>query len=208
MRWVVFCWSRSDRIPAELRADDIVVCADSGLEYARRCGVAPSVLIGDFDSYRDRLPEGCEILRLPPEKDDTDTMFAVRTGLARGYRDFLICGGFGGRSDHFAGAIQTLNFLVSAGASAALSDGYQYAEILQGPCCREYRLSPQKYFSVLALSPKARGVTLSGMKYPLFDAELSYDFPLGVSNELSEPTGTVSLQEGRILILRSDDSAS
>ena len=205
MRWVIFCWSPSEVPPEGLREDDVIVCADSGMDYARRCGAAPSIVLGDFDSYRGTLPLQTEILRLPEEKDDTDTMYAVRLGLARGVRDFLIAGGIGGRLDHTMGAVQTLNFVVSHGGTAVMSDGLQSVEILEGPVVKEYFRDEKRYFSLLSLTPRTEGVTLSGCKYPLSDAALTYDLPLGVSNEISEPVARVELRSGRMAVIRSGD---
>lgn len=204
MRWVIFCWSRSDRAP-ELAPDDVIVCADSGLEYATRCGISPQIVVGDFDSYQGELPCDAQIIRLPAEKDDTDAMFAVRMGLERGVRRFLIAGGIGGRLDHTLGAVQTLNYLVSHGAEATMSDGYQSVEVLQGPAEREYVRDCSEYLSLIALSPTVEGVTLEGMKYGLIDATLSFDYPLGVSNEIVAPVARISLREGRVAVLRSVD---
>ena len=52
----------------------------------------PDVIIGDFDTYKSRLPENCEIIRHPEEKDDTDTMLAVKLALNRGFKHIVICG--------------------------------------------------------------------------------------------------------------------
>ena len=56
------------------------------------------------------------IHRLKPEKDDTDTLAAVREGLERGYRKFYFYGALGGRLDHSIANIQTLLFLKKQGA--------------------------------------------------------------------------------------------
>lgn len=205
MRWVVFCWSPSNRPPVGLREDDVIVCADSGLEYARRCGVTPSIVLGDFDSYGGELPPAGEIIRLPAEKDDTDTMFAVRLGLERGIKDFLIAGGIGGRLDHTLGAVQTLNFLVSHGASAVMNDGKQQIEVLEGPVRKRYSRGQGKYFSLLALSPRVEGLSLEGFKYPLSNGTLTYDFPLGVSNEVLSQEAELSFSRGRIAVIRTED---
>ncbi len=205
MRWVIFCWSKSALPPEDLRQDDVIVCADSGMEYARRCGVVPSIVLGDFDSYSGDLPENTEIIRLPAEKDDTDTMFAARLGLERGVREFLIAGGIGGRLDHTLGAVQTLNFLVSHGATASMCDGKQSIEVLNAPFIKEYTPGDATYFSLLALTPQVTGVTLKGFKYPLADATLTYDFPLAVSNEIVDPKAEVSALVGRLAVVRTAD---
>lgn len=205
MRWVIFCWSPSDRPPESLRPDDVIVCADSGLEYARRCGIVPSIVLGDFDSYDGALPPETEIHRLPAEKDDTDTMYAARLGLERGCRDFLIAGGIGGRLDHTMGAVQALSFIVSHGGRAVMSDGLQTVEVLQAPFERTLRADGHKYCSLLALSEAVEGVTLKGFKYPLSDATLSYDFPLAVSNEIVSASATLSARKGRLALIRTSD---
>lgn len=205
MRWVIFCWSPSDRPPEDLRPDDVIVCADSGLEYARRCGVVPSIVLGDFDSYEGALPPETEIHRLPIEKDDTDTMYAARLGLERGCRDFLIAGGIGGRLDHTLGAVQTLSFLVSHGGHAVMSDGLQTVEVLQAPFEKILFSDSRKYCSLLALSETVEGVTLKGFKYSLADATLSYDFPLAVSNEIVSEPAVLSVRKGRLVLIRTSD---
>ena len=205
MRWVIFCWSPSDRLPEGLRPDDVIVCADSGMDYARRCGVVPHIVLGDFDSYSGEIPPHAELIRLPPEKDDTDTMYAVRLGLERGVSEFLIAGGIGGRLDHTLGAVQTLNFIVSQGACGVMSDGKQYIEVLQGPFIRNYRKDNATYFSLIALTPKVTGITLTGFKYPLTDGTLTYDFPLCVSNEIASEKASVQAAEGRLALIRTRD---
>ncbi len=205
MRWVIFCWSKSEQPPAGLRCDDVFVCADSGLEYARRCGITPSIVLGDFDSYTGQIPPNAELIRLPKEKDDTDTMFAVRLGLQRGITEFLIAGGIGGRLDHTLGAVQTLNYLVSQGVSASMSDGKQWIEVLSAPVTKTYTLQDSRYFSVLALTEQVTGLTMKGFRYPLTDARITYDYPLGISNEISEDRATLSAETGRFAVIRTAD---
>ena len=117
------CWilagGPEDELPCiAVPQDAFVLCADSGLRLAERLKITPALVLGDFDSLG-ALPE-IPYWQAPVEKDDTDTMLAVRYGLARGYRDFVICGAFGGRLDHTYANIQTLCFLHSMGAKGLL----------------------------------------------------------------------------------------
>ena len=63
-----------------------VIACDQGLAYAQRCKVKPDLLVGDFDSYQGKIPDGVPRLELPAEKDDTDTMAAVRCAVDEGWR--------------------------------------------------------------------------------------------------------------------------
>ena len=56
---------------------------------------------------------------------------------------------------------------------------------------------------MLPLGGTAKGVTVTGAKYPLTDAELRPDSSLGVSNEVL-PGGTAEIRvgEGRLLLIR------
>ena len=74
-------------IKTAVRGGDFIMCADRGYATAKAAGLVPDVVIGDFDSYGGELPSDCEVIRLCPEKDDTDTMHCVTTALERGFRD-------------------------------------------------------------------------------------------------------------------------
>ena len=59
---------------------DLVLAADAGYLACRQAGITPDLLLGDFDSM-DQPADFDHVRRVPVEKDDTDTMLAVKTGL-------------------------------------------------------------------------------------------------------------------------------
>ena len=71
---------------------DYVIAADAGYEYCRKNNIIPDLVLGDFDSLG-AAPKHPNVMQLPVEKDDTDTVFAIKTGLEKGYRHFYIYGG-------------------------------------------------------------------------------------------------------------------
>lgn len=89
-----------------LPKDAMILCADSGLRHARALGISLDWALGDFDSSSEQ-PEGESVLRYPPEKDDTDTMLAVKQALSLGAEEIQIYGGLGGRFDHAIANVQT-----------------------------------------------------------------------------------------------------
>ena len=94
-----------------LRHDDFVICCDAGYRLAQRLSVRPNLLLGDFDSYTGALPEDIPVRRYIRDKDDTDTVIAVRYALEQGYDSILLVAATGGRLDHLLGNLQILAFI-------------------------------------------------------------------------------------------------
>lgn len=184
-------------VPPEKQPGDLVIAADAG--YRNLGGVAPDYVVGDFDSLG-FVPEGERVLRHPPEKDDTDTMLAARLGLSLGYRTFLLLGGLGGRLDHTLANIQTLAFLRANGAKACLAAQGETVTLIENETLR-FRAGLSGTVSVFAYGASARGVFERGLKYPLTNAHLTDDFPLGVSNAFTGAPALVSVLQGRLLVL-------
>lgn len=78
-------------IREKLCADDYVVFCDSGLKHLEQLQAKPSLIVGDFDSHENPHLD-VETIVLPCEKDDTDTVFAVKEAIKRGFEDFLLIG--------------------------------------------------------------------------------------------------------------------
>jgi thiamine pyrophosphokinase len=181
-----------------------VICADGGLALAKRLRIKPDCAVGDFDTYKGSIPEDCEVIKYPAQKDDTDTMIAAKLAIDRGFKHIVICGGIGGRLDHTVANIQTLRYIMKHGAFGELAGDGNFA-CLQGPGVKVYNRKKGYYFSMFALEKECSGITATGFKYPLKNAALSSSFPLGISNEIIGRSGVVSLEKGILLIIFSRD---
>lgn len=185
---------------------DYVLCADAGWELARRAGVKPDLVIGDFDSSGEPSDERTE--RAPVDKADTDTMLCLKKGLSMGFDDFLIVGGFGGRFDHTLANIQTLHYAAARQVRAVMCDGLTWATAVKAGSVRvnaNVLGEGAKKLSVFALSEVCRGVEMRGVKYRMEDyaeedGTLTGDFPLGVSNEFAGEFAEISVKEGVLLV--------
>jgi len=183
--------------------DDYIIAADAGYAQLISRGITPDLVVGDFDSLT-VMPEHPNIISSPSEKDDTDMMLAVRQGLSRGYKSFLIDGGLGGRLDQSIANIQILSYLAQNGAGGILlGRGVCVAAVMDG--CVSFRAGTSGTISVFCAGDKAEGVTLTGLKYPLRDAELTGSYPLGVSNEFTGAPASVSVRAGILLITWTDE---
>lgn len=189
-----------DTISRYLQRDDFIICCDCGLRHAERLGVTPNLIVGDFDSSQ-RPQTAVETVVLPREKDDTDTMFAIKEAVRRGFDDFLLIGAAGGRLDHTLANIYALLMLESLGKSAMLVDDYSEMEIVADQ--PKYVNAAFPYFSVLNISGIARGIEITGAKYPLKDAEITCGFQYGISNEvLLGRRARITVGEGNALLIR------
>lgn len=182
------------------RPGDLQIAADAGLLLCRRLGLRPDLVIGDFDSMElTGTPEGC--IRVPVEKDDTDSMLAIREGLRRGCTQFHIYGGTGGeRLDHTLANLQALAFLRRRGARGYLYDRNFVYTVLENETITLPRTVEWGLVSLFSLGGRAEGVTLEGLQYPLQDGVLTADFPLGVSNHFAADTARITVKNGLLLV--------
>ena len=182
-----------------LREDDYIVCADRGYAYCAAMGRKPDLILGDFDSYNGKLPPGCEVLRYPIEKDDTDTGHAIRHALDEGYRTLILVCALGGRLDHTLANIQNAASAAAEGANVTILDEREEITFLTGGTLRLPRRKGWG-LSVFSLTDRCTGVCLRGVKYRLEDAVLTNRVPLGVSNEFAAPEAEISLTQGILMI--------
>ncbi|MCC8048536.1 MAG: thiamine diphosphokinase [Oscillospiraceae bacterium] len=175
---------------------DLVIAADGGQALCAALGVEPQLTVGDFDSSAP--PPSGNVVRLPVHKDDTDTLRAVRLGLERGCTEFHIYGGLGGRLGHTLANLQTLLLLVRRGARGRLYGPHTAVEVIENSAVT---LPAAGGVSVFSMGGTAEGVTITGCEYPLHDAVLTPDFPLGVSNRAVQTPVTIAVRQGALAIV-------
>ena len=180
--------------------DDFNIFCDSGLYHQETLGIEPHLIVGDFDSHDDPHLD-VETIVLPREKDDTDTVFAVKEAVKRGFDDFLLLGVVGGRLDHTLGNVSILLMLHSLGKRALLVDDYSEMEIVSKDPV--YIDDSFPFFSLLNISGTAKGITVEDAKYPLRDAEIPCTYQYGISNEvLPGQQARVTVEKGELLLIR------
>ena len=115
---LIFCAAEFDTPAEQICKEDYIIAADGGLRHTEKWNLKPDDVLGDFDSLG-YTPSGANVF--PVEKDDTDTMLAVRRGLSLGYDRFLLYGSVDGpRLDHTVANFQTLQYLADHGARGYL----------------------------------------------------------------------------------------
>ena len=165
---------------------DQVITADKGLLYAKRLNIKPDIILGDFDSCsKDIMQEFSTDKKIivPCEKDDTDTGLAIQKAM----------GNFG-----------QLFYAHSKGVKAELVDANNRIRVLNHEDTISKKDQFGKYVSLIPIY-EARGVTLTGFKYPLKDHTLVFEQSLAISNELEAEEGIISFSEGKLLLIESRD---
>jgi thiamine pyrophosphokinase len=195
---VIFCAGEFQELSAPVEADQLVIAADGGLAHLQKLGLKPHIILGDFDSLG-YVPEGAEVY--PVEKDDTDTMLAIKKGLALGCDRFYIYGALDGKwVDHTMANFQALQYLAERGARGWLMGSRQ---IVTAICNDKLILPPSCYqeLSIFCMGKDARGVSIRGMKYELEDGVLTSSFPLAARNQFIQKTATVEVKDGTLLLI-------
>ena len=197
-RCVIFCAAGFDGLLEALDESDFIIAADGGLSHTKQLGIIPDAILGDFDSLG-YVPEGANVF--PVEKDDTDAMLAVRLGLERGYREFLLYGSLDGpRLDHTVANFQTLQYLADRDAQGYLVGKDTLVTVIKNGTLR-FPAGCAGTVSVFCHGSDARGVTLTGLYYPLENGTLTPGFPLGVSNHFTGEEAAITVKGGSLLIL-------
>lgn len=190
---------------------DVILAADSGMDFLYRTQILPDIIVGDFDSVEPKVldffreKEQIDICVLNPVKDDTDTEFAIREAIRRGATDITIIGGTGTRLDHVLGNISLLGIGLEEGVRMELLDAHNRICMIDHSVILKKKQQYGKYLSLIPYSGEVTGVTLKGVKYPLCDYTMGGFNSLGISNEIVDDEASIELTSGQLLVIESRD---
>ncbi|WP_308634314.1 thiamine diphosphokinase [Paenibacillus silvisoli] len=208
-RIIIFTGGRLGRWALELiRPGDVLIGADAGALFLIEHGLRPDIALGDFDSV---TPEQLSFIREksgetldydPIDKDYTDTELAWRLALSKQPKELLLLGALGTRFDHSLANVHLLR-MPQHGTQAKIRDERNCIHLVSD------RLALVDegftYVSLLPLSEKVTGITLTGFQYPLQDATLEIGQSLGISNKLLGSEGLIEVRQGMLLVIQSRD---
>ncbi|MCR4675314.1 MAG: thiamine diphosphokinase [Lachnospiraceae bacterium] len=202
MKCVIVCGadiSNYERAASYIEEKDFVIYCDSGLYHMEGLHVKPSLILGDFDSHEN--PNlSVETIVLPVEKDDTDSVFALKEGMKRGFDEFVLLGAVGNRFDHTFANIGCLLMLDKNGKKGMIVDDYSEMEVVHNEAEVEDRFS---YFSLLNISGEAYEISISDAKYPMDHQSIESEYQYAVSNEvLPGKVAKITVHKGRVLLVK------
>lgn len=190
---------------------EYIIVADSGMEFMRRVGIKPDMIIGDFDSVASETlrffkeQEGIIFKELNPIKDDTDTEFAICQAIHLGAKEITVLGATGTRLDHVLGNVALLGIGLQKNVSIHLVDKHNRIRMID----KSMKLDKSKqfgaYVSLIPYAGDVKGVTLRGFKYPLENFTMESFSSLGISNEIVDNQAEILLEDGILVVIESRD---
>ncbi|MBO5656900.1 MAG: thiamine diphosphokinase, partial [Agathobacter sp.] len=183
-------------------AYDCTIAVDKGMEFFFHQNLVPDYMMGDYDSAPTEVLEHfshqdkVKIITLNPIKDDTDTEFALRQAIAMGASEITILGATGSRLDHVLGNIELLGIGLQEEVVIEMVDPHNRIRMIDKECVIAREGQFGQYVSILPVTPQVKGLTLEGFRYPLRDDTLEKFTSLGISNEIEEDYGRITMKEG------------
>jgi thiamine pyrophosphokinase len=197
-----------------LPEDADVIAADSGVHAAEVLGLPVDCIVGDFDSADPAIVEahrqrGATVERHPAEKDATDLELALDAAQRRGAERVVIVGGAGGRLDHLLGNVLLLGSPRFRGLQIdALVGDARLTVVRGGEAPTLMDGTPGETLTLLPLGGDARGITTSGLHYPLNNEDLPAGTTRGVSNVVQARVVSVCVERGTLLVVRPTGGAA
>ena len=190
---------------------DYYIASDSGIDFFMQAGIRPDEVLGDFDSADPaqlaqlQRDQHIRFHKYQPEKDAVDTELALQLAIDRGSSEIHILGGTGTRLDHVLGTVRLLGFAMEREITCFMADAHNRVRLIQKQTVLKKNEQYGRYISLIPLTTKVTGVTLSGFKYPLCEHTLDGFHSLAVSNEIVEQEAVIDFQSGILILVESMD---
>ena len=206
MRAIIVASSPSAAKPNTLlpQPGDLVIAADGGANWCVAWGWHPDLVVGDMDSIAADVAEqlqaeGVPFVAHPVEKDETDLELALHAAIDRGADEIIVAAALGGRIDHTLGNLALLALPRLADVLVRMVDGGQSISLV-----RDRMVVAGAAGDTLSLIPfggDAHGVSVTGVHWPLDDAELLVGPSLGISNRLTGSQAAITVRSGALLAI-------
>ncbi|MCP3941300.1 MAG: thiamine diphosphokinase [Desulfobacteraceae bacterium] len=191
-----------------LKEADLIIAADGGAGHLKQMNIHPHAIIGDMDSIHPETRQFFEknftpIVTHPSRKNNTDTDLCIDFALKKGATTITLLGVTGQRLDHTLANIFLLRKLAALGIKSRILDANNEIYLITD----HLKLKGEKgeLLSVIPISDKVTGLTITGLEFPLENASISMGSSLGISNYFKKDHATISIATGILLITKSKD---
>lgn len=191
------------KVKSYINESDFVIACDSGIETVKELSIRPNLIVGDFDSC-EKPDTDIETITLPVAKDDTDTMFAAKEAVKRGFDEVVFLGVIGERIDHTLANVYILSYLDKQAVKGLIVDDYSESLIIGQNSVNVGQISDNySYFSLICLEGEVDGVTIKNAKFPLENGTITPNHQYATSNEvLPGKVAEVTIEKGSALLVK------
>lgn len=177
-----------------------VVCADGGGNHARKLGITPGIILGDFDSINRQTIRWFRTVPqvLMKDQESTDLEKAIDHVISKSFKKVAIVGATGARVDHTIG---NLGLFKKFGKSLEMSIFDQHGVLTLIRKGVRLKVKRGEKLSLIPLD-RCEGVKTSGLLYPLHKEFLELGVREGTSNEATHNVVTIKVASGTLLLYR------
>ena len=186
----------------KIAEEDLVICADGGLDNALLIGINPKVVIGDMDSIQSDIISEYTVVQYPAAKNQTDTQLAIDYAIKQGCREIVLLCSMGGRIDHSLANIMLLKYIFERKAEGMILTHDQRICLITSETV--LKRGTGDLVSLIPITDKVEGVFTSGLRYRLANETLIQGDTRGISNEFCEVKANVSIKSGILLAICSN----
>lgn len=201
MRVLIICAGNnknSSKLKEYAKNSDYIICADGGYIYAKENGIIPNIIVGDFDSCC--VPKDfASIIKLPQEKDETDSLYALKFAISKGAKEVVLYGAIGDRIDHSYANICLLNYTLERNIKTLLTDGKTEIYLIDSSISLEKEKGTN--ISIYSYTDISYNVNTENLKYILKNYSLSKNDIIGTSNEFLDKKANISVEIGKLIII-------
>src|SRR3990172_11397496 len=188
-----------------IKKNDLIIWADGGLKFAKKLGLKPDALIGDFDSLKEKEileaeRRGARILKFTPEKDKTYTQLALEYAISSGAKEIIMLGSLGGRIDHLLANLHLLKLGTEKGVEIRVVDENNEIRLIDSAIT--FKTKRGETLSLLPFSDKVTGIYTEGLKYSLENGTMVSGNPYGVSNVAVSSKVRIKIRSGLLMMIR------
>lgn len=191
-----------------VKQSDYIICADGGTRYFYEKNMKPDVILGDFDSLEEKIlkdmkDKEIDFFKFPVNKDKTDTELAVEYAVQKGAKDITLLGATGSRLDHTLGNIMLLREFVDKNIKIRVLDSHNEVYMIKDSITLDKK--ENTFVSIIPITDTVKGVTLKGFKYETNNTDFKLGSTFGISNEIIDKVGHITVNDGICLVIRALD---
>ena len=201
MKKVVLISGLAKKLPNVIDSDLIGV--DHGASVIAQANLRMKAAIGDFDSVNEAELKVIEeytdtLVKMKPQKDETDTEEAIKYAIGQGYEEIEIYGALGGRIDH---EMANMYLLMHRRYPIYFTNDTNRVRVLkQG----QYKVNNEyTYLSFLALEESC--ISVNGVAYPMNHCIITLKDIFSISNEITAEVCDIVIHYGRVLMMETRD---